>query len=816
MTRKTRIVAAVLVLASMLFSMVPASASIEKLYYIDAKKGHYYAIETGGTPLRAFYMQDGRTVYIPTYWWKANHSYVIFKSPCSCRIYLREEPSLELTELDTITFARNLTNKDFFIINETKTVSVIVKHRYSGSWIVLFKASATVNASHWRLFRILGESFNGTHYIIKALLISQETSLLNVTKFSFPMPLIIESPKSTFIADWFFVINTKNCGTIVTKQYILKPTYKFKKIYVLAYVDGSHYKLLDSDYVEGTSCQARSHTLVIRVAAEKVYRIAFPVATLENYNFHVVSLATLPTDNMVIAGSEASYYLFAARVESLNTTLHGTLVIPINASVELRNPAVYIEKLDMWIPAEYRDSLLIIPLPSYINVTSFYIVANYPLQIARQQVDVVRIERADELLAYIPGRVNALAGIVNGTLKVGAIYGSTIIWHGNLALSNVYHIEYARMEVNNESYTVLYIDTPYAEINATIEGDGWIVRGVRPQLDYIKLRIGEFELKEFPVSKIDVIASSAKIVGAWEYRIPVYITLSYLPRSLTDTGYLFRLELPIGDWIRAGLLSPALEDLLIVDSSMQPLPFAIIKNDGERAVVYVRYTRPLLSQSIVIYILLKNKQLWGTGNSFASLTATFDRINPAEGVDDLGWSYDYSYMVYNMWLFIGNATIAAGPTVFDFVAWSPAEGTIYEQHGNLITRNITVNATSGDEVLVLFSNNFNDALVYVNGKPWYSIPLGEFNNTSPAYYIKWKGEVAVYAGKMIPYSYSLGQISGSMEQPARVEIQQPGPEPQKGGASMWDLFASMMPLLLIAIVIRLIRNPPAPAYPYPR
>ena len=64
---------------------------LTNVYYIDAQQGFYYAILTPKT-IRAFYLDSsGNTIYVTTYRWDLNTSWIIFQAPLSTRIYLREE-----------------------------------------------------------------------------------------------------------------------------------------------------------------------------------------------------------------------------------------------------------------------------------------------------------------------------------------------------------------------------------------------------------------------------------------------------------------------------------------------------------------------------------------------------------------------------------------------------------------------------------------------------------------------------------------------------------------------------------------------------
>ena len=799
---KTNIVIVAIILLVNSIAVYAQTATLKNVYYIDAHQGHWYVVYTGGKPYRVFYLQSGQIVYVTVYWWDANQSYIIFQAPITGRIYMREEPSLALSTLNTVQW----------LSSYTKNVTITSNSTFPNGTYAL---SFTPSSVHW----------NGS--VLTAVYEAQISKgwfgrLEAGTRYYFsPTPASVK-----ITARW-----DTGSGYAYASGYAAvdrtDPANQCNPVARYSYSNGV-LAVSTSIVDEGGTCATGQNEYTLTIETTKAIPETNGAVTYPNGNsVHVIEHPVLA--ELYAQSTSATYYLQSSSwsITFPNATdIDKPLVLLLPANITMSSPAVYVKSpLAAWVGVVARAvgnyTLLVFNPPAMYNTSSISLdlVANYPYRYTIPLVDV-RYATGLDIGSILPvsGSFSVVNGaaVIDGNITLDSLIGSTLLLRGDLSNATISGAELGTIVIDGVNWTALYV----YDTNATISGHAEIaelivLENTKTMLNYAATMLAGWDIRPYEVVSVEAI-SSASVSGSWAYRIPVYITLSYLPQSLTDTGYLFRLELPIGDWIRAGLLSPALEDLLIVDGSMQPLPFAIIKNDGERAVIYVRYTKPLLSQSIVIYILLKNEQLWGTGNSFASLTATFNRINPQEGVDDLGWSYGYSYMVYNMWLFVGrNVSIAAGPTTFDFAAWNPSRGIVWEQHGSLITRNITVNATAGEETLVVFSNGFRDALVYVDGKPWYSIPLASFNKTSPTYYVKWKGAVAVYAGKMIPYSYALGQISGSMEQPVKVTVKQPGSNEHRSGASMWSLMSAMIPLLIIAIVVRLVQNPPMPQ-PYPR
>jgi len=81
-------------------------------------------------------------------------------------------------------------------------------------------------------------------------------------------------------------------------------------------------------------------------------------------------------------------------------------------------------------------------------------------------------------------------------------------------------------------------------------------------------------------------------------------------------------------------------------------------------------------------------------------------------------------------------------------------------------------------------------------------------NASPGQYIGYKGAKA-YAGKMLMYSYSVGQIVGGFQMPKSIGPEQPKQATGSGGeANWWAVIGALIPLIVIAVIFRLIENPP--------
>jgi hypothetical protein len=325
------------------------------------------------------------------------------------------------------------------------------------------------------------------------------------------------------------------------------------------------------------------------------------------------------------------------------------------------------------------------------------------------------------------------------------------------------------------------------------------------QFNNYSYNVSTVTLQQWTMDRISY-TISGNIVGSWSYRIPIYITVSELPILLTETGFVFRLELPISDWVRSGLLSSGLEDLMIVDSASRPLLFYIykIKDDG-KGVIYVRYDSVITSNTLVIYVLLQNKQLWGSGRTFSTLSV-FDYVNLNEFVDDFGYNVFYSYLTYNALLVtVTDLThIKFGKTWYDFVYINRSN--LVEQHGSTTFYNTTLPTTfsNDDELLIYINrNDYDNILIFKNAQPFISFKLSDYLS-NPAYYVGYKNTKSVYVFRMLLYSYSIGQLVGGYQNPPQVTKTNTVTPTQTQTTSIdwWSLFLMIFAVMMISIAVK--------------
>jgi len=294
--------------------------------------------------------------------------------------------------------------------------------------------------------------------------------------------------------------------------------------------------------------------------------------------------------------------------------------------------------------------------------------------------------------------------------------------------------------------------------------------------------------------------------GSWAYKIPVYITLSELPSTPVNV---FRVKLPLGIWIKQGLLSPSLEDLCIVSSDNDVLPFIVLYwESSDYAVVYVKYTKPLTGTTLTLYVYLKNTYLWGTGNSFQSLS-TFDLINPsgAFAFTDPVWNYTATstYGVYNYYVFTSWSKILIATTLFDGVILDPANGKLIEYHGTYTkTYDITPIIASRELSLIIRGSVFN---VYADGNPALSVDLSNIfpaNVSTTIYYVGWSG-TNVYVSTTTFYTYTISGLIGGVQTAPPVQVNNKNNNVQVATPSFdwWSMMPMLFILVVLAIVMRL-------------
>jgi hypothetical protein len=435
------------------------------------------------------------------------------------------------------------------------------------------------------------------------------------------------------------------------------------------------------------------------------------------------------------------------------------------------------------------------------------LVYTYPIRYTKPTLDVL-VAQGGDLVSLFPisGSIQANPShiSINGSIDLSSYVGSTVI----LSLDGSYSITGQAVTGYIGSYLAVYPQASGVMLTGTFNiSVAVILYNIATMMNYT-YAIDTMQLKQITADKIQYVISG-QITGSWQYRIPISINLMELPTSFQETGFLFRLILPTQTWINNGLLCPNLEDLIMVDGSGRPLAFYLFRQ-GATSVVYVRYDSIITTTQIVIYVLLKNQALCGTGNSFSTLSA-FDAVDPRDFTDDFGYNVYFNYFSWNLLVFIpqaADASLKAGSSFYDAVELNATS--VWARHGSLITWQQSLNQSIwsvGDEIIAVIARpNFDSLLIYRNGEPIFAIDLKNVD-ASPGQYLGYKG-AKVYAGKMLMYSYSIGQIVGGFSMPKMIGPEQP--RSSSGGEAnwWWAVIGALIPLIVIAVIFRLIENPP--------
>jgi len=814
---------------------ITSAQLLTNVYYLDTQQGLWYAINTNGQSYRVFYIDNaGNTIYITTYKWDANTSYIIFQSPITGKVYLRQEsytpstlntlswitvPATPNVNITTTSSYTNLNGKVFASNIYSGVSPSITSYSYDGSKVsaVWTWTKSTSSSDYWLYNAPTSPWLSASSsysFTITAQTPSGYTSSLSIS-FTKTYAYFIDGANQEWTYD-NYLINYYSSSTIY--MYSVSTSVSGNTItFTTASSQTSYgYKSSGKQYIVFSYIASTTYT--------KTFNKVNNMITYENGNKVVIydSLSSVSYANMLAVSSSYTYYLYTQDItitfSDQRTLSNKAIVIPLDTSsisntVKSPNPAVYYTTLSSWVYGYLinygnSESFLVFPSLSLTTQTlSVKLVYNYPIQYTQPplQYTYKTYSQVIDLFA-VSGSVNIASGYtdINGNISLSNYLGSTILLRYDASNSN-FNITGTEYGSINNNYLVIYVN----DVNALITGSirvysALVLYNTYSEKDYTA-SVGSVSLQQFTMDKISY-TLQGEITGSWSYRVPVYITLSELPQSLSESGFVFRLELPLQDWIRAGLLSPALEDLMITDSNSKPLPFYIL--DASRGIVYVRYTNPIYSSSIVIYVLLKNTQLWGTGNSFSTLN-TFDAVNPKDFVDDFAFNVYYSYLSYNAMTVITSkeTVLKFGKTWFDFVTFNSS--LFWEQHGSTTFYNTTLNNAfkENDELLIYVNrNNFDDILVYKGFSPLFSFRLSNYAS-NPSYYIGYKDTRAVYVFRMLMYSYSVGQLVGGYQKPQ--EIQKPSQQVVTPAQEFdWFTFILMMiGIIAMGLVVKWINTP---------
>ncbi|MEM1983503.1 MAG: hypothetical protein QXZ63_07585 [Sulfolobales archaeon] len=826
------------------------SQLIENVYYINAIQGRWYAINTNGQSYRVFYTDSlGQVVYVTAYRWDVNNNYIIFQSPITGRIYLRQE-SYTLTTLDTKSWFAPLTSSLPNAVQVTIQAMAAVSSLTLHGWINSSNSTNQISS-----YTPQSSSWSPPNLTITHIVTYQTKHIITSTQ-PYPRASGSLSPSDLSITIDLVSINasyTSYSGVVVNAYHnYLDSSYNVKATNAYTYVTSFYYysvtvnprtnlqfttlpytfKLIRGSYSANSASEYGSYNYLyldvsmnINILVSSSYQSSQQqdgswLLTASNNNQIQIydSLSKLSIAPFLATSSSSTYYIYTTNIDitfTNNRTLQYPLVVVLdttNISQTVKNPniAVFIPSLTTWIPAYLinygtQNTYIIFPTPSITtNNLQIKIAWTYPIQYSKPPLEYNYITGINLISAFpISGSYMFIdnTAVVNGSLSLSNFVGSTVVL--DLGISDSYVLENI-VEGFINSLKVFYPQNSYAVIDGNISFTKCLILYNTLVESNYTYTISSPTFEAFQISQIAYMPSG-QIQGSWNYRIPIYITLSELPTLLLDSGYIFRLKLPLKTWISLQLLSPGLEDLMIVDSAMRPQPFYIY--DVENGIVYVRYNNLLYSPTIVLYVLLKNTQLWGSGSTFSTLSV-FDKVNSYEFVDDFGFNIIYTYLAYNLYVIrtTSSTEFKAGKTWYDFMSVNNTN--IYEQHGSTVfdSYNINLGIKDNSELIIFIDNRrFTDVFVYVDGNPKISFTLS--NTTNPAYYVGYKNVQSVYVGKTLIYTYSVGDIQGGMSRPEQLKTTTTVVRPPQAQTIDWmSMFLMVFLLIGLGIAFKLMNS----------
>jgi hypothetical protein len=818
----------------------PAYPLLENVYFIDAVQGRYYAINTNGASYRVFYLDNsGNTIYITAYKWDANQSYIIFQSPINGRIYLRAE-SYTLSTLTTANWFKanaplpgSVATATIKIGTSSVQSAIATVDLYGASgYITVSQSQITVSYKPTTL-----TATNSSTWSISRVTFTYNSTTCPTEPVLYQCNIYVYYPSNTPLSSIVsYSLKTKNDGiydnsfTAYYSGNYYRYTYDVPTLYnpssgnYISFPSSSSYTLTSTFYWDYfTLTVSLSSSISASTTGTQSYSKTNGVITASNGNVIAIyeSLSELSFASLISTSSSMTFYLYTQPINvSLPTTrtVNKTIVLPLDTSsmvnsVQNPKPAIYIDPVSSWCSAylinygQTESFLVMVPPTLSVNGLALKAVYNYPVDYALPSLLKTYAKGGDMLSLFaFQGVANIINNklVVQGNMSLSNYLGSTVILKIEAnSVFTVSNANYGWINASSNSYLAVYPLNAQSMIagNYTV-GSALILYNTLTEMGYA-VSVGSVSLEAWNMNLISY-ALGGEITGSWKYRLPIYISLSELPQTIGETGFVFRFQLPVFDWIRSGLISPALEDLMFTDPSNRPLPFYIYNvTESGYAIVYVRYTAPITSNALVVYVLLQNRNLWGSGKTFSTLS-TFDKVNPRDFADDFGFSVYYSYLSYNALLLTvkNDSSLKFGKTWFDFVAVEANR--VYEQHGSTIFFSKDIEGWTGGELIAYVSRqNYDDVLVYCSTTPLVSFSLSDFK-ADPAYYIGYKNVNFAASFRMLMYSWSLGQIVGGYQTPQKVQKSNSSTASTVPTLDLWSLFPILMVLIVLALVARFV------------
>lgn len=462
-----------------------------------------------------------------------------------------------------------------------------------------------------------------------------------------------------------------------------------------------------------------------------------------------------------IVKENVSLVTYDPQHDSLNVTFNATGLYIMSRTIDFNASALYVEAEADYLFAHAGSSNLTIV--TYPYTTALYYVEGV-------MYDISIVEDSSTLSMHMERLTPNISYSYGNTIAVGVEGNGTGVIHGVIALP---------------------IATAY---NVT----------VNKQL----LRL-DLEIERYSIGY-----SVPSAIGYWTHM--VQCTIYYDPAYLPPTPYFnVVLELPENEWVAQGLARPGLVDIAVVDSSSNLIPFWIepFMSNGYRR-VWLKLPADPSRNIYVVNILLNNTRITttlSTYNAFIEFYRQEYGLGTTWVLDDYGYVVTQNPYVNTIVAVTDSLTTFSfklGYTVYDYYIVSPYS--IVEVHGSYTSE---IHSFSGfyieNQVQWIYYDQSGNLRYYQGSSLVWEVSDLDKPWTWPPTIIGAKNAEFIGLAVLVPYSYAIGTVTGGW---AGIESEPVVVNDDRSGFS-WEsvgqMMIVMMPLIIIALVMKLIQNPPS-------
>lgn len=305
-------------------------------------------------------------------------------------------------------------------------------------------------------------------------------------------------------------------------------------------------------------------------------------------------------------------------------------------------------------------------------------------------------------------------------------------------------------------------------------------------------------------------------VGYWTHMVQcvIYYDPTYIPPNVNWIN--IRLLLPESMWLSQGLCRPALADIAIVDSNGKLIDFWVepyIMPDGSRG-VWIKIPANPQTNMYVVNIFLNNTRLT---SSLSTPNAFIQYYKEEYGLGST-WDKDSEGYIVTNNPYINTIVIIPKTSSFAWkLALTPSDYYVITPYSITEVHSLyseTIHEFSGffvEQTVHFIYYRPTGYLEYYQGKSllWKVDDLNK-PYVWPPIIVGAKDVSFIGLAVLVPYSYSIGTITGGhwgtiVEATPIVQSQPKSPD-------MWGVMGqviwALIPLIILAIVFRLIENPP--------